>query len=419
MKKIIFLLTICLLFSCRKETDKIIPDNTNNGGNNGGGSNATVHLPFPHHTSYLGAAIKPNNYSQTDLDNQTKAFYDSWKAKYLINGCTTDQYYILFSNTVHTTSESIGYGMLIMAYMAGYDANAQKYFDGLYKYFKAHPSVNNKTLMAWKQITCNDSANDKQDSASDGDIDVAFALLLADKQWGSTGTTNYLTEAKTLLTAIMQDDINPSTWTVKLGDWAKPAEPNFYYGTRSSDFITSHFKAFATATNNPNWTNVTDKCYSLTTALQDQLTGLIPDFIINTNTTAAPAGQNYLEGVYDGNYYYNACRFPWRIGNDYLITGDTRAKAVVNKLNTWLATNTRGDVTKISNGYYLNGSNISDFNDATFLGPFAVGAMAGNNQQWLNNLYTAVLNTGVSNDYFADTIKILSMITISGNCWNP
>ena len=37
------------------------------------------------------------------------------------------------------------------------------------------------------------------DSATDGDMDIAYALLLADKQWGSSGDIVYLARPKQLL----------------------------------------------------------------------------------------------------------------------------------------------------------------------------------------------------------------------------
>ena len=38
------------------------------------------------------------------------------------------------------------------------------------------------------------------DSATDGDLDIAYSLLLAHKQWGSNGTVNYLKEAQDMIT---------------------------------------------------------------------------------------------------------------------------------------------------------------------------------------------------------------------------
>ncbi len=384
----------------------------------------TTKYPFPNHTVYIGNHIKPSNYTQTQLDNHVQSFYDAWKLAYLKNDCgNVGEYYVFSGNGAKNVSEAQGYGMMIAAYFAGYDSNAQTYFDGLYRFYKAHPSKNNSYLMDWQQISCNDTASNDDDSASDGDVDIAFALLLAHEQWGSNGSIDYLTEAKAIIAAIMNDEINQSTWTVKLGDWSTSSSPNYFYGTRPSDFITDHFRAFSCF--DSNWNNVVDTCYSLIQDIQTNYsatTGLIPDFIINVNTAAKPASASYLEGPYDGGYYYNACRVPWRLGTDYLINGDIRAKNALATINSWIVSVTSSDVTNISNGYALDGTAIYDWNDATFIGPFTVAAMLNTaNQGWLNSLYENLLteNNLVDGDYYSNTLKLLSMLTISGNYWVP
>jgi len=405
-------LPIILLSSCNKE-NSLEPQNILSA------------YPFPNHTHYIGDHIKPTNYSQTDLDNQTSSFYHNWKNTYLKNDCNENEYYIYSGNGAKTISEAHGYGMMIMCFMAGCEEKSKIYFDGLYNYYKSHPSNINNYLMDWQQISCDDAPTNDDDAATDGDIDIAFSLLLAHKQWGSKGDINYLSEAINIIKAIMKDEINHSTWTVKLGDWCDSGNSNYYYGTRSSDFITSHFKVFANTTNNQNWNLVVDKCYDLISTIQNNqsmATGLMPDFIINTNTNPISAGQNYLEDIYDSDYYYNACRFPWRIGTDYLITGDNRAKITTNKINNWLISATNNNVSNISNGYKLDGTPIFNWNDATFIAPFAVGAMADtSNQDWLNALYEELVSNNdlQDGDYYSNTIKLLSMIVISGNYWNP
>ena len=310
--------------------------------------------PFPQHYVYTAGSILPNNRTQAQLDSITIAFYNQWKGVYLKNNCATNEYYVWFQppagdNTL-CVSEGQGYGMLIAAYMAGYDPNAQTYFDGLYNYYNAHKSTINPTLMAWQQITgCGNNPSGGGDAATDGDLDIAYALLLAHNQWGSTGTINYLQKANALITAIMQDEINPITFTTKLGDWANSTDP-MYYDTRCSDFMMDHFRAFHAASNNANWANVTNKCYTLINTMQatkSPNTGLLPDFIVNCNTTPTPASANYLESAYDGHYYYNSCRTPWRISTDYLLNGDVRAKTALDKMNTWIRVKTSNNATTI------------------------------------------------------------------------
>ena len=74
-------------------------------------------------------------------------------------------------------------------------------FDGLYLFFRDHPSQHDPDLMAWRQMgDC--ASSDDPNSASDGDLNIAFGLLLAHAQWGSGGTINYRAEALKVLAAI-------------------------------------------------------------------------------------------------------------------------------------------------------------------------------------------------------------------------
>jgi hypothetical protein len=384
------------------------------------------HFPFPQHTEYH-THIKPSQYTQDQLDDQVRAFYDQWKAKYLINGCEDDQYYVFFDsgNTV-TVSEAMGYGMMIVPLMAGYDPDAKMYFDGLYRYYKAHPSHIMPHLMAWKQITgCINAGG--PDSATDGDIDIAFGLLLAHAQWGSQGSINYFHEAELIINDIMgntpaEGDINQDYYSIKLGDWVRSG--HFMQGTRTSDFITDHFRAFKCAVKDTSWCFVIDECYALVDSMQTNFspeTGLLPDFIDDVDSSPVPAPAGYLEGEHDGEYYYNACRDPWRLATDYLISGDERAKNAVLKIAKWFYQSTGGSVNNIHAGYHLDGTHIYGWDDNAFTAPFTVGAMLDTaNQQWLNKLYTKIRSYSInSGGYYDNTIKLMAMITLSGNYWVP
>ena len=384
------------------------------------------HYPFPQHTVYK-THIRPGNYTQEQLDEQVRTFYDAWKNKYLINGCESNQYYVFFDegNTV-TVSEAMGYGMMIVPLMAGYDPEARMIFNGLFRYYKAHPSHVTPYLMAWKQITgCIDAGG--PDSATDGDIDIAFGLLLAHAQWGSQGTINYFQEALLIIHDIMGEtaaagDINQDYYSVKLGDWVDGG--SYMTGTRTSDFIMDHFRAFACAVKDTSWNQVTDECYTLINTMQTDYspeTGLLPDFIVNIDEEPAPAPPDYLEGDLDGNYSYNACRDPWRIATDYLINGDERAREAVLKINRWLIESTGGSANNVYAGYYLDGTHAVGWSDIAFTAPFAVGAMLDTaNQQWLNRLYTKILSANIANGgYYDNTLKMLALITLSGNYWVP
>lgn len=382
--------------------------------------------PFPQNIDYAGSFIQPNHVTPIELNDKTVQLYEEWKTKYLYNDCQPDQYYVYFGDGsgAINVSEGQGYGMMIVAYMAGYDVYARDYFDGLYRFVEAHPSKINLNLMDWKQITCNDQASSDDDAASDGDIDIAFALLLAHAQWGSDGDIDYLSRAQLVIEAIMKDEINANEWTVKLGDWATKYSPSYFNATRPSDFITDHFRLFALVTENENWELVIEQCYRLIDLMQTAYspnTGLMPDFIVEVNGNPQPASANFLEGSNDGNYSYNACRVPWRIGLDHLLYADARAQQSVEKMNRWLIEHTSGDPSKITDEYTLDGQVMTTWNSPIFTAPFAVGAMCDTaNQQWLNDLYDLVIQSNSSSQgYYSNSIRLLSMLALSGNYWAP
>lgn len=385
--------------------------------------------PFPQHVNYAAGTIKPSKYTQKQLDSITFTFYEMWKNKYLRNDCNDGQYYVYFDtkNTLNV-SEGLGYGMLITAYMAGIDPLAKFYFDGLYNFYKAHPSAINPYLMAWEQVPgCQNNPNGGNNAATDGDIDIAYGMLLAKAQWGNKCVAQYDQEGINVINAIMKDEINPETYSIKLGDWAQKHEPKFYYATRSSDFIMDHFKVFRNYSTDAKWDSVIDRNYKLIENITTKYapkTGFMPDFIVDIDKGGRPATRDFLESDNDGSYYYNSCRYPWRISMDYLLYGDQRAKNAMIKINDFLIQNTGGDAWKISSGYKLNGDPVAggrDYTTPSFIAPFTISAMIDKKyQNWLDASYDALLGQKFEdNGYYENTVKTLALIVISGNSWAP
>jgi len=147
-------------------------------------------------------------------------------------------------------------------------------------------------------------------------------------------------------------------------------------------------------------------------------TGLLPDFVINSSGWK-PAPANFLEGPDDGHYNYNSCRTPWRITTDYLMTSDARALDQLRKMNSWVRGNSSNNPANIMAGYDLSGTATANYTDNCFTIPFGVSAMTdATNQSWLNSIWTRAANTNTEN-YYNDSIRLLSMIVMSGNWWSP
>lgn len=379
--------------------------------------------PFPQHMRYFAGSIKPNYISQTQLDNEVRDFYFQWKRRFIKTVPGKAESYVWFEGVgkKQCVSEGQGYGMIIVAIMAGADPSAKTTYDNLFRYYRNHPTGKNKYLMAWAQNT-NGKDLDKT-SATDGDMDIAYSLLLAARQWGNQDSINYLQEGKDMIDVIMHYEINQKTWSPLLSDGVE-SESKDYFAMRSSDFMPAHFKVFQKVTHDIRWNKVINAGYHLFTSLQDNYSpdaGLLPDFIININKHAKPAQPYFLESKYDGYYNYNACRVPWRIGTDYLLTGDKRAKAISGKINKWIRETTDNNTYNLSAGYTLAGDDIKEryFEALSFVAPFGVSAMVdAKNQVWLNHVWKYLTAFKLKDyDYYDNSIKLLSMIIISGNYW--
>ncbi|MDE6519170.1 MAG: hypothetical protein K2K91_01755 [Ruminococcus sp.] len=382
-----------------------------------------------------------NTVNATDIQftNDTISFYNQWKEKYIVqDNYVTDevQYYVYYSEEKYnggnqsvpvTVSEAHGYGMLIMASMAEYDENAKSYFDGMFRYFKAHNSDIGANLMSWQQCDNGSALIDGAeegsmtggscDSATDGDMDIAYSLLMADSIWGSDGEIDYRSEAVSVINDIMKYDVNHEYWTLTLGDWVSECDKsdNYYSATRCSDFIVQYMPVFADVTGNDNWLKVYDTTYGIINGIVKEYgTGILPDFVIrNADGKYIPAPADFLESENDGNYYYNSCRTPWRISMDYIINGNKDALAFADAINKFMMNTTNGDPWEIKAGYTPTGTAIEDYNDLCFVAPLLISSACGNNTQWHNDIRDVVLNYG-DDVYYGDTIKMLCLIVDDG-----
>ena len=411
---------------------------------------ASPHLFGSHTFKYPAGTIRAPG-TQKQVDDAVAAFYDKWKALLVKQAC--GGYYVhtgggtgAGANTIEV-SEGHGYGMLVLPLMAGHDPEAQKIFDGMYAFFRKFPSLNNADLMDWEvhnnckgppdTICRGGNACDLGDSATDGDLDIAFGLLVANAQWGSGGAINYLAEARKVIAALSSHVTNKETHLILMGDWADIHAPyysprydmatgpynnaqkhvTYYYGTRPSDFLLDHFKAFGAATGDAGWTAVVDATYTLIGNIQGKFSpgsGLLPGFVeARTVAGATPARPNYIEADTDGDYDFNACRVPWRIATDYVATGEPRAKAAVTKMMNFIRNKT------VYGPFALDGSGPGTGGGQAFEAPWGAGAVVdAAYQPVLDRIYRSLIAAG-PRDYYGGSIAMMSLLVMSGNWFQP
>ncbi|WP_460134282.1 glycosyl hydrolase family 8 [Pseudomonas sp. S1_E04] len=389
---------------------------------------------------YYPGSIKPDHLSKAIMDQQLATFYEEWKAVYLSAECGRGRYFVKVSadqkpvgggtapNTL-TVSEAHGYGMLLSVMMAGQDPDAHKIFDGMVRYFQDHPARSSPGLMAWNQVAgCGNATGQFRGdvSATDGDLDIAYALLLADQTWGSQGSIDYRRQADAVLAAILKYEVHPRTQHLKLGDWVgTDGDTELEYTARSSDFMPSHLYSFFAVTGDKRWQAVRDKTYSIIDTFTERYspsTALVPDFISHLDTSLTPARAEQVEGQHDGDYSWNAARYPWRIGLDYLMYGDPRARQTLTTFNRWARSSTHDEPSAFHTGYRVDGTPLDDEqNDPAFIAALGVSAMVSpENQPWLNNLWDNLQHRPIkAHDYYANTLKLLGMVVMSGHWGRP
>ena len=172
-------------------------------------------------------------YSQTNLNLELLSFYNDWKMRYLrpVENSSPLNEYLFYtldqttSNNAITCSEAMGYGMVIFPIMSKFDPTAKFHFTSIYNYIKSYPSIYNDNLMAWQQIkdSYGNIVNSEPEtsSATDGDMDISYGLLLAHKLWGETDKIDYKDEAIKRINALMDSCVNKNDYILTLGDWVK------------------------------------------------------------------------------------------------------------------------------------------------------------------------------------------------------
>lgn len=335
---------------------------------------------YPYGGYPYGASLSSDN-------SISSSFYSAWKSKYITSSGAGGNLRVDNGNG-GTYSEGIGYGMIIAAYM-----NDRATFDGLWRYAKAHLDANG--LMHWSIDGSGNVVG--ANAATDGDEDMAIALVFADKKWGG-----YTSDATSLIQKIYQYEVESGTYCLKPGDvWGGSSCLNPSY------FAPAFFKVFAQYTGNSGWNTVVDVVYQVLNNSKNSSTGLVPDWCQQNGSPASGKGYTYS---------YDACRTPMRVSLDYLWFGESRAQSFLTKMIGFFA---GVGAANIKSGYNLDGSPTVSYQDAAFIGPIAAGACAASvSSSFKSDIYNTLAGIA-ANNYYNDCLKMLCLLIVTGNMPNP
>ncbi|HEY4103985.1 MAG TPA: glycosyl hydrolase family 8, partial [Polyangiaceae bacterium] len=246
-----------------------------------------------------------------------------------------------------TVSEGIAYGMIIAVMM-----DDQALFDDFYRYALCFENKNG--LMDW-YIAPDGESRLGVGGATDSDEDIAWALVMAQRQWGGSGALGepYLAAAKRQIERVWAFEVGHERHANLLipGDnWCGRDVFNPSY------FAPQEYRIFAEVSGNSGWLSVIDRGYeiveaSLNAAQGNAHTGLVPAWC---DSHGAPV--EAFPGAMT-NYQYDSARLPFRIGQDFAATRDDRARAFVARTSAFFA---QIGAHEIVDGYTLRGEPAPD-----------------------------------------------------------
>ncbi|KAK9823839.1 hypothetical protein WJX72_005859 [[Myrmecia] bisecta] len=270
--------------------------------------------------------------------------------------------------------------------------------------------------MCWQQVqrggvvvTNPNPGAGAHNSATNGDLDAAYALLLAANKWGCE---RYRERALAVCKALLQWCIHPRTNVLTVGDWCQPVVPQHAI-SRHSDYMLTHLALFAQedTANRQNWTAVFDATRAALVQLSSlHTTGLVPDFaqLDAVDEMYRPPSGRVLETDNDPHFFYNACRVPWRLAVYYHETKDEAVLPALLAMQMFFESQQ-----EVVAGYTLEGKPLADYPAIPFLAPVwcLFEVMGSGHSRRVAAAIEGLQAQGYAS-YYGETIELLCLLQL-------
>lgn len=316
----------------------------------------------------------------TVSDEYARGVYNSWKANW-IRDCGGGSLRVEWDTAGKTVSEGIGYGMLLAAAWGD-----RVTFNGLWTYYRAHQNGND--LMGWIGAC---GGNEDNGAATDADLDVAMALLMADCRWNDGGYGAAATGIiSALRTHVMRADGN-HTFLCAGDAWGNDCCGNASYQAPA------YYRAFGKHMGDEAfWNKAADDSYYYLDQNNNDTTGLVSDWMDPESLTCKAKGWGDWHG-------WDASRAPWRVATDFVWWNNPRAQAYASTIASFVKS--KGGVAKTCAGYSLDGNKCGGVAATTFAGAFASTGIAVD--QATADAFFSDLKTVSNTGYFNETLNAL------------
>lgn len=328
---------------------------------------------------YVGALLSVRMASVSNVQQVT---YERWRENFVVQKNDHQTFVNAGDSRKNPVvfSEGQGYG-LYLTVMAGARGWAkQQEYDSLLNYYLANRDAVGEHhdiatyLMQWRQYQKGHTWVSQHNSATDGDLYIAYSLHQASMVWPQR-SSYYQSIERHLTNDILTYEYNGTTHTLTVGDWAGEKSP-YHTLMRTSDVIPNFFEAFHASTHDARWLTVKNTMLDRMIVLSDaHTTGLVPDFAWVSVNNARAAQSNAVASRYDGDYSSNACRVPMLLA----ASNDSRAQRIVRKLLHFFD---QQDL--ITAGYTLTGQPLNDYQSDSFTAPLVYAASRSGKREYSN-----------------------------------
>jgi endo-1,4-beta-D-glucanase Y len=179
-----------------------------------------------------------------------------------------------------------------------------------------------------------------ENTASDGDSDIALALVMAASRWQDP---KYLDEAKKVINGMWEEEVVTVKGVPYLASNNLEKDSQTDAVINPSYFSPYAYRIFDKVDSNPehNWKALVDSSYDLINKSMDsnldktESAQLVPDWVLLNKETGEISAPSTVPGSnLTTNYGYDAMRTAWRLGLDYQWNKESRAKSTLAKMDT-------------------------------------------------------------------------------------
>ena len=225
-------------------------------------------------------------------------------------------------------------------------------------------------------------------NSTDGDIDIATSLILANRQWKDQ---RYIDIAKPIINDIYEKRV------IQLGD-NLTLMPNDYnkeeklLNIKPSYFSPAFYRLFAEVDKSHNWSKIADDTYNSLKLINEN------DILYPENVKYDVINNKYIKNIQgsdDNKFGYNNNNLILRIGFDYYWNNNQESLEVLNKLSKFFQNqgknNTAKDVKDIKAVYNTDGTKYVEFGSASMDAMAAITFQLTDNPSFTNHWKDKIL----------------------------